>query len=130
MAVHEKVLFDTSILIDYLRGFKSAKAVIERAESGDLDCVISVVTVAEIYAGVDGFNDDEITLAEALLSLFVTIPVDYNIAKRAGELKNKSGVLLPDCIIAATALSSGCKVWTTNIRDFKRITKVTSEKPY
>ncbi len=58
------------------------------------------------------------------------IPVDYGVAKRAGELKNKSGVSLPDCIIAATAIAFWAKIWTMNIKDFERIKGVVSEKPY
>ncbi len=126
----ERVLLDTGVLIDYLRGIENAKAVIERVESGNLDGFISAVTVAEIYAGLDDSDKSETVLIEALLSLFTTVPLDYKVAKKAGELRNKSGVLLPDCIIAATAVTLECKVWTMNIKDFERMKGITFEKPY
>ena len=130
ISLMERVLLDTSVLIDYLRGVENAKAVIERVESGNLDGFISAVTVAEIYAGLDDSDKSETVLIEALLSLFITAPVDYKVAKKAGELKNTSGVLLPDCIIAATAVTLECKVWTINIKDFERMKGIIFEKPY
>jgi hypothetical protein len=126
----ERVLLDTSVLIDYLRGVENAKAVIERVESGNLDGFVSAVTVAEIYASLDESDKSETVLIEALLSLFTTVPLDYKVAKKAGELRNKSGVLLPDCIIAATAVTLECKVWTMNIKDFERMEGIIFEKPY
>lgn len=103
------------------------------------DYAISVVTIAELQHGVrraDGprrRQQREHFLAD-VLSLFCICPMDIAIALRVGDidadLKSRGlGLLLPDLIIAATALELGYSVATYNLKDFQRIPGLQIVKP-
>lgn len=114
----EKVLIDTDILIGFLRGRASAKALLQAAHRAG-DCCCSVITVAELYAGM---RASETTATEALLAGLNILPVTPSIARLAGSLrqhnKSKPPAYLADCLIAATAITEGCKFITGNRKDY------------
>ncbi|MBI2083226.1 MAG: type II toxin-antitoxin system VapC family toxin [Deltaproteobacteria bacterium] len=111
----QKTLIDTDILIDFLRKKETAKRLLENAlQTGDL--YLSVVTVAELLAGM---KLSEAAVTEDLISGFTLITVSESIARRAGALRRRhSRVLLPDCLIAATALEENCTLLTGNRKDY------------
>lgn len=125
-----KVLLDTSILIDYLRGVAGAKTVIDRVKNREIDCCVSVLTEAELFAGKECEKESKRKEILALIFLFTKFSLDNEISQKAGEFKRKYDSLLDDCIIAATAFSQKCRIWTKDIRDFKRIEEVEIEEPY
>jgi tRNA(fMet)-specific endonuclease VapC len=96
------VLVDTDILINFLRGKEKAREFLRaQLESGSILC--SVITVAEIFAGVRPHEQEK---TAALLDNLEIIPVTRAIAEKAGLYKGgiKSRSLeLDDCLIAATA---------------------------
>ena len=47
----DRVLIDTDILVDHLRGIGATKRYLKRIESGEIEAYISVITVAELSAG-------------------------------------------------------------------------------
>lgn len=106
------VLFDTNILIDYLRAVPQARKECERYA----DRAISIVTWMEVMAGAT--EDDEAELREFLLN-FATVPVMHAIAERAVMIRRARRIKLPDAIIQATAEESGRLLITRNTRDFK-----------
>jgi len=111
-------LLDTDVLIDHLRGVPEAKALLlELAAAGSL--AVSVITVAEIEAGT---RDPEREQVEKLLSSLPGLPVDTAIARKAGHYRTQyaktHGVLLPDALIAATAVLHGCKLYTLNSKHY------------
>jgi len=55
----KKLLIDTDIIIDFLRGFDRA---VKYIKSHSEEIVLSVITVAELYAGVKG-NDEHPLIA-------------------------------------------------------------------
>jgi predicted nucleic acid-binding protein len=81
-----KLLLDTDIVVDYLRGVPEAIAYLE-ARSETL--VLSAITVAELYAGVR--EGKERTALHALLGAFMVVPVDQGIAERGGLLRREYG---------------------------------------
>lgn len=111
----QKILIDTDVLIDFLRKKDAAKRVLESAlQSGDL--YLSVITVAELFAGM---RSAEAKTTEELIAGFTLISVDDSIARRAGELRRRHPtVLLPDCLIAASALQEECLLLTGNRKDY------------
>ena len=104
-AARDKVLFDTDVFVDHLRGARRLPRI-----AGSF----SVITRAELFAGDE---KDEPTV-RALLALLTEIPVDADIAEHAGRIRRSSGIRLPDAIIAATALEHDLNLVTRNHRDF------------
>ena len=64
-----KLLIDTDILVDFLRGFPKA---IKYLKMHLKEIIISTITVAELYAGV---RDGERRHLDDLISLFEVIPI-------------------------------------------------------
>jgi hypothetical protein len=98
-----RVLFDTDIIIDFLRGNKGAKKVMSSIKDEDMPCC-SVITVAEIRAGMRE-TEEQVTMS--LLGSLDILSIDKNIAQIAGDLKRKTRqqqLELDDCFIAATAI--------------------------
>jgi len=124
------VVFDTSILIDFLRRKEKAKDILSKLESEELTGFISAITEAELYAGKESSNMKKRDAIVKLITLFKRIDVDSNIAKTAGEFRRDYNSSLLDCIIAATAFQQNCKLWTKNKRDFERIKEIEVEEPY
>jgi len=109
----KSVLLDTDILIHFLRGSEKARLLLTSLlEDADLLC--SVVTVAEIHAGMKP-QERERTLE--LLDSMVLLDITPKIAEKAGRYKRavKSHTLeLDDCFIAATAHAKNALLVTGN----------------
>jgi predicted nucleic acid-binding protein len=105
------VLFDTCILIDFLKGIPQARVECNRYA----DRAISVVTWIEILAGATPVNEDS---ARALLLNFRLMRLTSFIAERAVVVRRVRKIKLPDAIIQATAEAGGRILITRNTRDF------------
>lgn len=112
-------LVDTSVLIDYLRGHEQAAAVLERERAaGPLRA--SEITRLEVLAGM---RPDEEDATRSLLSALAWHPVDADVAEDAGALGR---LWLPshhtidgaDLAVAATAIRTGSRLLTRNVRHF------------
>ena len=112
------LLLDTDVFVDHLRGAR-------RLGLGRNAGCYSVVTRAELYAGASG---DEAAV-ETILRPFREYEVDRQVAQTAGRLRRASGTLLPDALIAATALEHGLTLVTRNIKDFDQIPKLRVREP-
>ena len=114
MAAH---LLDTDVLVEYLRGRPRALSFLESLE-GDL--LVSAITVAELWAGARG-KEEEAAL-ETFLGAFEVLSVDLDTAREGGALRRKygpsHGTGLADALIAASALRRGAKLVTFNRRHF------------
>lgn len=124
--MQKKLLMDTDIVIDYLRNQTSAVHYLEQWTD---TLFLSVVTVAEIYAGVRDQNERKTT--EIFLSAFSIIPLDNTIAVAGGEFckkyKKSHGTGLADALIAATALHYEANLVTLNARHYPMLKTI---KPY
>jgi predicted nucleic acid-binding protein len=100
------MLFDTTILIDYLRGRQEA---IDLFEAQAARPRVSVVSTGELFAGVRNRREEQRT--EQLLSQAVLLPLTQDIAKRGGVFMRLyeagHGVEMADALIAATAEHHG-----------------------
>jgi hypothetical protein len=115
-----RLLMDTDVLIDYLRGVPEAVAFLENLDNPML---LSAISVAELYAGVR--PGAEMQALQDFLSAFEIIPVDQNIARQGGLSRRtygpSHGVGLADALIAATAENNQAIVVTLNARHFPMV---------
>ena len=115
-----KYLYDTDVIIDYMRGEEKAKNLLEGTEGKQC---LSVITVAELYAGVRNMRDKG--AIKGLSEYFEVMDINRDIATKAGLWKkdyHKShNVLLPDALIAATASYYGLEIKTLNTKHYPMI---------
>ena len=118
-----KIVVDTDVIIDVLRGFEPTKEKIkELLENNEL--LISGITEAEIFAGKDMEMGEKKKKIVKFLSMFKKVNPDNQILQIAGEFKRKYRISLLDCIIAATAYVLNAKLFTRNKKDFEKIKEV------
>ena len=111
------LVIDTDVLIDYLRDQPQAVAFLEAC---DQVLSASVITVAELYAGVrDG---EERHRLDSFVEAFDLIPLDGKAAVVAGlwrrQYGRSHGTGLADALIAASADGVGGTLVTLNQRHF------------
>jgi len=113
-----RVLLDTDVLIDVLRGRSRTRAFVLDLTREATPCC-SVITVAELHAGM---RDSERDVTTALLDGLIILPVTRHIAEVAGDLRRAAGKATPsiaDCLIAATAVAETMSVVTGNVRHYR-----------
>ncbi|TKS60165.1 MAG: hypothetical protein EWM72_01592 [Nitrospira sp.] len=112
-----KIVLDTDVLIDVLRGRQTARSFLQDVADRFVPCC-SVISVAELYVGM---RPEEETGTRTLLDSLVTIPVSLEIAEVAGRFKKRTTsrrLELADCLIAATAFVEGAPLATGNVKDY------------
>lgn len=117
-----KLVVDTSVLIDHLRGGSTWKKVV--AEIGeDLKLFVPTIVIFELFSGQSTHDPSIVVKIYQLLHNFQKVELDENIAKIAGELfrDTKKIIQVPDYIIAASALSVNATVLTLNNKHFEQI---------
>lgn len=124
----EKILVDTDVIIDFLRGYKKRiKQVFQQIEDKKIKAYISWINVIEIYSGIDA-EEKELILSE-LFSLFEIISCNWSSSKLAGELRKTHNLSLADSLIASLSLTNRLKLFTFNKRDFSKIKGVSFYSP-
>jgi predicted nucleic acid-binding protein len=122
--VAERLLIDTDVLIEYLRGRSEAAEYLEGLTS---DLCISVISVAELFAVVRG-DEEEKSLKQLLLA-FVALPVTEKTARLGGlyrrDYGGSHGTGLADALIAATSEENGADLVTLNRRHFPMVSRIT-----
>jgi hypothetical protein len=111
------VLWDTSVVIDVLRGLPAA---VSYAGSLAEIPACSEITRVEVLRGI---RSGERTATERLLEALRWVGLDEPIARRAGELgrrwrRSHAGIATADLVIAATAEELGARLDTINVRHF------------
>jgi predicted nucleic acid-binding protein len=117
------LLIDTDVLIDYLRDYSAAVSYVEAQQERFL---ISVVTVAELYAGVR--EGEERARLEQFLRAFEIIPLDLRLAVQGGlyrrDYSKSHNVGLADALIAAAATQRQVPLVTLNRKHFPMLQDV------
>ena len=104
-------LFDTNILVDYLRGHAVAADEIDRYGG----CFISIITWMEVMAGTDPRSE---AVTRSFLLRFRILDIESDVAERAALIRRSLRMKLPDAIIQASAETHGLLLVTRNTRDF------------
>jgi tRNA(fMet)-specific endonuclease VapC len=122
MTASSSILFDTSILIDYVRKRTKEQTVLYRLATLYKPC-ISVVTEFEFLLGK---NDANAEITSSLLQRLTILPLDSPIVEFSVEiyqrLKRKNALIGDnDIFIAATALVFDTPIATLNSKHFSRL---------
>jgi predicted nucleic acid-binding protein len=122
-----KILIDTCVVIDFLRGYPNAVQFFAEMTSPP---VISTITVAELYVGAK--NKAKKQAVDAIIETFTIVDVTEAIAKKGGEWSCQytpsHGVDLPDALIAATAHENDLTLATCNLKHFPMFPSM--QRPY
>lgn len=117
------LLFDTDVIIDYLR--EEEKAVLYFENITQSSFLISTITIAELYCGV---KPAEATALENFISLFEIVDLDRKIAELGGFFRQNylksHGVGIADALIAATAKIRQATLVTLNKKHFPMLDKI------
>lgn len=117
-----KLVIDTSIIIDYLRGGIKWEEFLKGVDR-ESELFLPTGVVFELYSGQ---STKKPSVSENILNLlkkFEAVDLNAGIAKRAGELCRDIGRHISplDYIIAASALDMGGTVVTLNRKHFEQI---------
>jgi predicted nucleic acid-binding protein len=119
----ERLLIDTDVLIDYLRGQVEAVSYLESLTEALL---VSAVTVAELYAGVR--EGAERVALDEFIRAFEIVPVDEDVAIKGGLYRRDYGrshsTGLADALIAATADLRQAELVSLNKKHFPMLASV------
>ncbi len=120
-----KVVVDTSILIDYLRGGKKWEMFIKEIDDGT-ELLLPTIVIFELFSGSSTKSLAKRFDIIDLLKQFRQIDLNEAIARVAGELYRdvKQTLEVPDYIIAASALQFNATVVTLNKKHFEQIPNI------
>jgi predicted nucleic acid-binding protein len=115
-----KILLDTSVLIDVLRGRNQRREALAALVRAHESLVTTTLNVAELYVGM---LPGEEASTEALLDGLQCFDLTGSIARLGGKLKNQWSqrgrtLSLADALIAATAIEERCALLTDDRKDF------------
>lgn len=115
------VVLDTSVIIDHLRQKGKISKLEKIAKEFPKEALsISVISVQELYEGKSTKDEEKEKYLLATISPLKILPYTYEIAQIAGEIARdlSSPIEFADSAIAATAIVSGYKLFTLNLKDF------------
>ncbi len=106
-----RLLLDTNVLIDVLKGETTARDWLEEQQQP----AVSVITWIEVLVGC---RTAESQTVEAWLDSFERLPLDRDVARESVQARQRHGLKVPDAIILATARCHGLALATRNSQDF------------
>jgi len=124
-----KVIIDTSILVELDRGNKEVINILEKLIEGDIEVVISTVTISEILTGAYLKKDFQKAINELkkVISQFSWKELDATIAQKTAQylsylITEGSIIEYQDAAIAATCTITGSThLLTLNTEHFGRL---------
>jgi len=109
-----KAVFDTNILVDYLKGVRAAKEELEKYRVRQ----ISIITFIEVMVGAK--NATEESAIRGFLATFEVLELSAEIAQEAISLRKELRLKIPDAIVYATARTQGCILVSRNSKELKQ----------
>ena len=115
------MIFDTDVLISFLRGNPAAADLLERQTERS----VSIVSMMELYQGARSREEIRTIRLFFQENAFHVIPINESISHLAATLVEehalKDGLQVADALIAATAREHGLILATGNVRHFRSI---------
>jgi predicted nucleic acid-binding protein len=127
-----KVALDSNILIYFFEGIEPqashAEKILSAIMKGKDEGVVSTITIAEVLTGFYLAGEAvkvkavkaKTLLNDLAINGFKIVPVTFEVADIAAQLRAKSGGKLPDALIVATAISHGVDVLYSQDKDLQR----------
>lgn len=116
------VLFDTSVIIDFLRQKNKQATWFYRLAATENRLLISILTHTELYSGKKIWKNVKVrSELTNLLSSLEILPLNQSISEQGGKLRASLNLDLADAIIAATAIENDLPLATLNPKHFKKI---------
>jgi len=118
-----KLVFDTSILIDYLRGGNRWNDFLETVDKTNTELYLPTIVAFELFSGKSSSDSYIIKKILDITRLFQLIDLSWNIGEKAGEIYRDSipTLQVPDYIVAATAQEIAGVVVTLNKKHFEKV---------
>jgi predicted nucleic acid-binding protein len=125
-------LLDTTVLVDLTRGSVEAAQFLDREFTSGRPPLTSIVSAMELLVGCR--DQPEVDRMQKTLSRFAVIQLTPAISQQAyaliAQYGKSHGLVIPDALIAATALVEDLPLLTHNDRHFKMITGLELQRPY
>jgi predicted nucleic acid-binding protein len=125
-------LLDTTVLVDLTRGSVEAAQFLDREFSSGEPLLTSVVSAMELLVGCR--DQQEVDRMQKTLGRVAVIQLTPAISQQAYDLiaqyGKSHGMVIPDALIAATALVEGLPLVTHNDRHFIMIAGLQIHRPY
>jgi len=113
-------IIDTDILIDFARADQKAAHCLQAIQQKS---ILAISSITQMELVVDCRNKTELKDLEKFIQRFQVLPITDEISDRAYNLLTQyylsHGLLIPDALIAATALIHDEEFITKNQRDFR-----------
>lgn len=121
-----KIVVDSSILVDHLRGGMHWLTFLESVDPQET-LFLPTIVLFELYAGQSSKDERVRQQIVRLMTKLQKVDLTDDIAQHAGELYRDVHIKLqaPDYIIAASALMVGAQVLTLNRKYFSQIPGLT-----
>ncbi len=128
-----KICLDTNILIYFVEGAEPQASkvgkILRAFMKAEAEGIISTITVGEVLTGVYKSEDKskptvvKKLLNDLTLNSLKIVPVTFEIADLAADLRSKRGGKLPDALIVATALNQKAEIVYSQDKDLQRFNK-------
>jgi predicted nucleic acid-binding protein len=125
-----KIALDTNILIYFFEGIEpqadKVEKILRTIMKGQNQGILSTITIAEVLTGFYFLGDAaraakaKRLLCDWALNGFKIVPVTFEIADLAANLRAKRGGKIPDALIAATAINQSANLAYSQDKDFQR----------
>ena len=116
-----RVIYDTDVLIWFLRGDRRAAELIE----SDPDRESSIISLMELMQGARSRTEIRVIRRFFQENRFRLLPINESISHAAASLIEEhamsAGLQIADALIAATAREAGSALITGNVRHFQNI---------
>lgn len=123
-------VIDSNILIDAMNGVVDAVAFLR--EQQETSVQISIVSAMELIAGCR--DKTEMAELQKFFQRCTFLPITATASRVAFQLMESfylsHGLVLPDALIAATALEHDLTLYTRNMRHFRMIPQLKVSQPY
>lgn len=123
-------LLDSDVLIDVLRQHPAAGDWLKR--KAEMRIAIHGVVAMEIISG--SLNKEDLRQNQAFLDRFTIAwptSVEFEYAYRLlAEYRLATGIGIPDCLIAATAMTRGWRLYTFNLKHYRHFSGLQVDIPY